>query len=413
VVRMLALVFDPSPARLPLAGALSRIRPWLSLVGPGPLSLREVEEGPRPGRDWVRLEVLRTGVCGSDVKQATLQASSDNPLSALISFPHVPGHEIVAAVAESRADLGWEQGLGVAVDPWLGCVARGYRNPCPACRAGFPPHCARVLNGGPWGSGHGMHLGTVRGLPGGFSQFIWAHRSQIHPLPDGLALGVAVLADPLAVALHAVARAPDFGGGAVLVIGAGTIGLSLALAARTRWPQRRVFVTCAWDRQRSLVAGLGAVPLPSGPESVVRAMSEISGAALARPWRGGPWALGAGTPLVLDSIGAPATMELALRALEPGGTVVTVGVGRPARAETTLTYYKEARILGSNGYGSSGPGGPHLLDSALRLLTERADQVSSWLTHLVPIRGWREAFTAAARPDRSGAIKVTLSLREE
>ena len=410
---MLALVFDPSPVRLPAAGVLSRVKPWLPLAAPGPLSLRELEETQRPGPDWTRLEVLRTGVCGSDVKQATLQASSDNPLSALISFPHVPGHEIVAAVAEPRPDLGWGLGQAVAVDPWLGCAARGYGNPCPACRAGFPPHCSRVLNGGPWGSGHGMHLGTVRGLPGGFAQFIFAHSSQIHPLPDGLDQGVAVLADPLAVALHAVAQAPEGGDGPVLVIGAGTIGLSLALAATTRWPQRSVFVTCAWDLQRSLVADLGAQPLPAGAEAVVLEMAAVCGAALARPWRGGPWTLGAGTPLVLDSIGTPATTQLALRVLAPGGTLVTVGVGRPARAETTLTYYKEARILGSNGYGIAHPGGPHLLDSALRLLTERADLVSSWLTHLAPIRGWREAFMAAARPDRSGAIKVSLSLRED
>ncbi|NNM98073.1 MAG: zinc-binding dehydrogenase, partial [Candidatus Dormibacteraeota bacterium] len=116
--------------------------------------------------------------------------------------------------------------------------------------------------------------------------------------------------------------------------------------------------------------------------------------------------------LVLDSIGSPATMELALRALAPGGTVIRVGVAQPARTETTLAYYKQARVLGSNGYGRSrlGAESPHLLDLALGLLAQGA--ADGWLTHVFPLSRWREAFQAAAQPDRSRAIKVSLELEE-
>ena len=72
---MRALVFDPSPSRIVLAGAVSRWRPWLALRGRAPLFLDEVAEPARPGPDWVRLRVVATGICGSDVKEATLQAS--------------------------------------------------------------------------------------------------------------------------------------------------------------------------------------------------------------------------------------------------------------------------------------------------------------------------------------------------
>jgi threonine dehydrogenase-like Zn-dependent dehydrogenase len=53
-------------------------------------------------------------------------------------------------------------------------------------------------------------------------------------------------------------------------------------------------------------------------------------------------------------------------------------------------------------------GEPHLLDVALDLLAARQGSMARWLTHSFSLSQWRRAFTAAARPDRSGAIKVSL-----
>jgi threonine dehydrogenase-like Zn-dependent dehydrogenase len=257
-----------------------------------------------------------------------------------------------------------------------------------------------------------MHLGTVRGLPGGFAEVIYAHPSQLHLLPVGLDPRLAVLADPLAVGLHALERAGDEPKGPVLVLGAGTIGLGLGLAALHRWPRAMVYVTAAWEHQRSFIGEVGATPLTAARTAVVKEMAAVSGGRLARPWRGGAFAVGGGAELVLDSIGSAATMELGLAALAPGGRIVTVGVGRPQRVEHTLAYYKEARIMGSNGYGVSElmVGRPHLLDVALEILAARPGSMARWLTHSFPLSQWRQAFTAAARPDRSGAIKVSLEL---
>jgi threonine dehydrogenase-like Zn-dependent dehydrogenase len=70
----------------------TRIRPRWGLGGASLLALREIPEPAAPAPDWVRARVLRCGICGSDVKEVLLQAASDNPLSGLVSFPHVPGH---------------------------------------------------------------------------------------------------------------------------------------------------------------------------------------------------------------------------------------------------------------------------------------------------------------------------------
>lgn len=415
VSRMRALVFDPAPRRLPLAALASRIRPGWALGGASLLSLRELPEPSSPGPEWVRLRSQRTGICGSDVKEVLLQAAADNPLSGLVSFPHVPGHEVVAQVEDSGAESGLRKGQLVALDPWVGCVARGLEPACPACLRGFPPHCRCQLDGGPWGSGRGLHLGNIRGLPGGFAEVLHAHRSQCHPLPESLDQEVGVLADPVAVALHALERAGAEPPGPILVLGAGTIGLALTLATRVRWPGAQVWTTAAWAHQLELISGLGAEPFPAGAAQVVPEVARRTGGRLVRPWRGGPWVLGAGPALVLDSIGSGATTELALRCLGPGGRIVVVGVDRPRRTETTLAYFKEAEIIGCNGYGrsASGEGVPHLLDQALQILSERSGELRRWCTHRFPLSRYREAFAQAANPGRGASIKVSLELGED
>ena len=137
---MLGLLFDPRPVRLAVAGALSRVDPLLALSGPSPLRLRRLPDPDPPGLDWVTLEPVLTGVCGSDVTQATLQADWDNPLSGLVSFPHVMGHEIVARISDP-AGSGLTAGEIVVVNPWLGCAPRGLP-PCTACADGMLPLCA-------------------------------------------------------------------------------------------------------------------------------------------------------------------------------------------------------------------------------------------------------------------------------
>jgi threonine dehydrogenase-like Zn-dependent dehydrogenase len=410
-----ALVFDPAPHRLPLAALAARLGPRPALGGWSLLSLREVARPSSPGADWVRLRTLRTGICGSDVKEVLLQAAADNPLSGVVSFPHVPGHEVVAQVEEAGSDSGLRQGQLVALDPWVGCRARGLQDLCPACASGFPPHCRCQPDGGPWGSGGGLHLGNIRGLPGGFAEIIHAHSSQCHPLPPGVDPDLAVLADPLAVALHAVQRAGPEPAGPVLVLGAGTIGMGLTLAARARWPTAPVWTTAAWPHQGSLVSDLGAEPLPARAEEVISEVARRTGARMVWPWRGGPWLMGSGAALVLDSIGNRVTTELALRCLAPRGRIVVVGVAKPERTENTLAYYKEAEIIGCNGYGGSvsGDAEPHILDQALGILAEGGPRLRRWCTHTFPLERYREAFALAARPWPGAAIKVSLELGKE
>ncbi len=409
---MHGLVFDPRPARLALAGAVSRVRPSRSLSAPGPLSLRELADPVPPGPGWLTLRPLHAGVCGSDITQATLQADWDNPLSGLISFPHVMGHEIVARVLGAGA--GFEAGEVVVVNPWLGCLPRGLA-PCPACAAGRLPLCRHTGEPIPGIEGSGIHTGNIRGLPGGMGTRMVAHASQLHRLPAGLDPRAGVLADPLAVGLHAAEQAlagpdPDGAGPGrpadrtVAVLGAGTVGLAVTAGLRCLGV-RSVTTSCAWPYQPALVGALGARAVGARPAAVLSAVAGSEGARMVRPWRGLPWLIGGGgADAVVDAVGSAATLELALAIVRPGGTVVRVGVGRARRAQATLAYFKEVSMVGSNGYRVQD------LERSLAMLASGEAPWPSWLTHRFPLREWRRAFRTAAEPQRHGAVKVSLDI---
>lgn len=414
---MLGLVFDPRPARLAVAGALSRIDPLWALRAPGPLGLRRLPDPASPGPDWVPLEPIFTGVCGSDVTEATLQADWDNPLSGLVSFPHVMGHEIVARVTD-RAGTDLSPGETVVVNPWLGCAARGLP-PCPACADGMLPLCAHQGEPLPGVTGSGIHTGNIRGLPGGMGTRMHAHRSQLRRLPDGLEPRAGVLADPLAVGAHAAeqvlgaghpARSGIVGGaaasGVIVVLGAGTIGLAVAASLR-RLGAERVVVSAAWPYQRALVVALGAETISHRPLAVAEHVAKAAGGRLTRPWRGLPWLIAGGAAAVVDAVGSAATAELSLAIVRPGGLVVRVGVGRARRTQATLTYFKEVTVVGSNGYRRDD------LDVALAMLAGGEVPWRDWLTHRFPLARWREAFRTAARPQDHAAVKVTIANDEK
>jgi threonine dehydrogenase-like Zn-dependent dehydrogenase len=398
---MRGLVFDPSPSRLLIGGLLSRITPAAALSWAGPLALREVPDPDPPGDQWATLEPLFTGVCGSDVLQATLQADRDNPLSGLISFPHIMGHEVVARVTQPR-ETSFRSGEIVVVNPWLGCEARGLMTPCPACQSGLFPQCDRMGEPPVAGTGSGVHVGNIRGLPGGFSTAMVAHRSQLHRWPAGLDPALGVLADPLAVALHAADQVPRDSSSTAVVIGAGTIGLCV-IASLRQSGVRSVLAVAAWPHQLPLARDLGAEPWLWRARPMIERVAGLTGGRVVKPWFGDRWLAGGGADVVIDAVGTTTTTRFALGVVRARGTIVRVGVGRAGRLESSLLYFKEARLVGSNGYRSAD------LDQALAMLADDAPY-RRWLTHVFPLERWKDAIATAARPAQSHSVKVTIEI---
>lgn len=408
---MRGLVFDGALRRL-VVPALIHIASRGRVSGPAPARLRTLPSPELPSPQWARLRPVATGVCGSDVIQMTLQADRDNPLRALVAFPHVMGHEATAVVLEPPASPSpgappVRSGDLVAINPALGCEVGG-RSLCAPCGDGDLTQCEHAGEDFPGHTGGGMHLGNTPGLPGGFGTEMVVHGARLHPLPAGLGCGPAVLADPLAVAIHAVERAgitPDTR--FVLVLGAGTIGLCTAAVLRAVHPQVTPLVTAMWPHLVDEVQRLGAQPIPVGHGAAVTAVQQRTGGRLMEPPGGKPWLLGGGVPRVIDTIASASTSELALAAAASRAIVVEVGVHRPSRTESTLRYYKEVEVRGANAYGRLRSGRPGM-EVALEMLADGRVPGDRWVTHRFSLDDWRKAFAAAAQPQRSGAIKVSI-----
>lgn len=160
-----------------------------------------------PGRGEVTVRVAWGGICGSDMhylKHGGVGAS-------VLREPMILDHELSGFVERPGPGVNeLAPGTPVAIHPALPC------GNCPECRRELRHLCRET-----------RFLGNAAFLPhtnGGFRRLMTVTASQVYALPQGLDVRGACLAEPLSVALHAIARAGDVRGRTILVQGAGPIG---------------------------------------------------------------------------------------------------------------------------------------------------------------------------------------------
>jgi threonine dehydrogenase-like Zn-dependent dehydrogenase len=394
-----ALVFRHNLAReaaSAIGGQVDR-RAFVSRFAP--VRIEDVEEQPLPASDWVRVETTFSGLCGSDVKQILLNGSRDNPLTALVSFPHVLGHEAVGR----RLDTGER----VVLNPWLSCVPRGIDPPCEACREGRYPWCRNFRSGGLPVS---IHLGNCAAAAGAHAERFAAHPSQLFAIPGDVCDDAAVLADPVSVSLRSILLAPPPAGALpVLVYGSGTLAFAAVALLRHLYPECEVWAATRPGVRAALATRLGAhAVLSTVPDQLVAQVARRVGATPLTPWSKRDW-LQDGPAVVYDTIGSVETVETSLRLLTTGGTLVVSGVEPPRRFEWTPLYFKELRVIGSNGFGVETVGGvaKHAMEHYLDFISAGFD-LTPVITHRFPLERWDEAVLTLKDARRTGAVKVLL-----
>ncbi|MDO8213152.1 zinc-binding dehydrogenase [Conexibacter sp. CPCC 206217] len=279
-------------------------------VGPGVVELREVPVPRAPGPGEALLAPEAVGVCGSDLHYFTGELAD-------AAFPRVLGHELAATVTalgpEVDAGLGLAVGSRVAVWPLQAC---GY---CDVCRAGRGNACPnfRLI---------GIHT------DGGLQDALVVPAAQCFPIAAGAAL--ATLAEPLSVAVHAVARGAVGAGEAVVVLGAGPIGQAVGVVALEAGARVLAVDRLAPRLQPSAALGMDTLALHDGVDLVTAA----------RAWAGGD-----GPPVVFEATGAPAVAADALAIVRPAGRVVLVGLpGDDAAIPLGIITRKELDVLGTS-----------------------------------------------------------------
>ncbi len=403
---MRALVIGKDMPRLVVTKLLSALTPR-AFFGPfSPISLREIPTPALPAPDWAVARTHLCGLCGSDYKQVFMNGGFDNPMTAMISWPQVLGHEVVGVIDEVGPGVTQRRiGERVVLNPWLSCATRGLPL-CDWCEQGDLAQC---LNFGRGHAAPGIHSGNSATATGGFAPRVPAHESQWIPIPDEISDDAAVLADPFSVSLHAILRTPPPPGGTALVYGAGTLGLLAIAILRVLHPHVRVLAVARFEHQARLAEKFGAERVFSYRPAlaILEAVAETCGAEIARPWRGLPMLLG-GADVVYDTVSSPETFEVGLRLANIRGSIVALGVEPPRRFEWTPLYFKEIAIVGSNGFGIEEYDGrrQHAMEWYFEFLRTKRIDVTPIITHRFPLGSYRDAFMTCYAQGEHGAVKV-------
>ena len=338
-----------------------------TLFGPEDLRVVDTELGPlAPG--MVRIRFGAGGICGSDMHYFRHARTGDF----VVTSPLVLGHEVAGLVEAVGEGVDWlSQGDHVAVNPSRWC---GH---CGACREGRPNLCENIY-----------FMGSASKTPhmqGGFASLFDAAPAQCVKVPTDLPLAAAALAEPLAVALHAVARAGDVSGRHVALFGAGPIGLLCLLAARLEGAGAVTVVDVA-EAPLVFARGLGAavVDISAGDTPLVER-------AAAQP-----------IDVAFEASGTAAGLASAIRAVRRGGTVVQVGnqPGGEIAVPANAIMAKELDVRGTFRFGDE-------FRRAVDLIVAGKVDVMKLVTAQRPLRAAPEAFRLAL--DRSRSVKVVLT----
>jgi len=394
---MKALVFRNDRVRQAATKLAGFVSPKAFVGALAPVRLVDVAEPTPPTPDWVVCDTVLSGLCGSDTKQIFLDGARDNPLTAIISFPHVLGHEAIAV----RRDTGQR----VVLNPWLSCVPRGIDPPCSACGEGRYPQCRNFTRGVLPSS---LHLGNCAGAGGTHAEAFVAHERQLFTIPDDITDEAAVLSDPASVSLHAILRSPPDPRRPALVYGCGTLGLAAIALLRVLHPDVEVWAASRPGPSAELATKLGATLVPASPDDLVERVAATTPAARLKPWSGKVW-LQDGPGVVYDMVGTPETIETAMRVVDTNGHIVIAGVEPPGRFEWTPLYFKELHVVGSNAFGVEDMHShrKHAFEHYFDLVRGDLD-LTPLITHRFPLTRWQDAVLAVANRDRTGSIKVLL-----
>jgi len=403
---MQALVYHRSIPRYLLSRLFYRFRPRTFLPFLAPLRLEEISLNP-PGPEWVILRTRICGVCGSDLR--LLKGVESLLLEPYASFPAVLGHEVLAEVAEAPTGSDWRPGDRVVVEPVLPCEVRGLP-PCPRCAQGEYNLCENFTGGG---LSPGAILGFHRDAGGGMGEFLAAHPSRLVRLPEQLADEAAVLTDSVASALQPVLDNFPPDGATVVVYGAGIIGQHLIRLFRALGSQARVVAVARYHFQEDLALAGGADHVLMSPNR-----AELGAAVGARllPTTLGGGNLEGGADFFFDCVGSSGSLQEGLLALRGHGVYVLVGTaGSLNRVDLSSLWFRELKLTGSSmfAYGHFQGRKVRTYELAVELLARGDYPTQGLLSHIFPLREYRQAFRVAFNKRRFESMKVALDLRKK
>jgi threonine dehydrogenase-like Zn-dependent dehydrogenase len=338
---------------------------------------------PEPGPGEVLVRTLACGICGSDLhalkhadKFVENSRRAGNRRVMDLGRDVIMGHEFCAEIVEHgpKTTGALKVGTRVCSLPML-------------MRAEGP-----------------QSIGYSNDNPGGYGEYMRLSEALLHEVPNGLSTEHAALTEPMAVGVHAVAKARLEPDDAPLVIGCGPVGLAVIAALRLRGV-RPIVAADFSSRRRELAMALGAdvvidpahgTPWASWREAAI--YRDASRAPVLPLWITGPAVRPA---VVFECVGVPGVLDELMAASPRGTRIVVVGVCmEPDTIHPMLGISKELNLQFVLAYT------PEEFAATLRHLAEGEISASPLLTGEVGLDGVAQAFIDLASPEQHAKILV-------
>lgn len=278
------------------------------MTQPGIIEFNDVDQ-PTPGPNEVLMRTMRIGVCGSDIHVY-------HGIHPYTGYPVVQGHEVggvVAAVGDGVAHVA--VGDKITFMPQVTC------GECHPCRHGMYHICENL-----------KVMGFQTG--GAAQEYFLLPAWNVMKLPEALSLDDAAMIEPIAVAVHALARGGGAEGKRVLVLGAGPIGNLTAQVAKASGAYD-VMITdvSTYKLDKARACGI--------PHAIDTSQTSIE-AAIAAHF--GPDK----ADVILECVGIETTITEAVNAARKGSTIVIVGVfGKKPQVDLGLVQDRELSLVGT------------------------------------------------------------------
>jgi threonine dehydrogenase-like Zn-dependent dehydrogenase len=366
-----------------------------------------------PGRRWVRVRNIVSGVSSEDLAAIYLRRDARTALAATPQPRRLfLGREVCGQVVELGPDVEFLRvGDRVAYQMDQCCATRDIEPPCVNCAAGSYVLCENRFLPGP------------QSIGGGWGDEMLLHERQLFLVPDELSDEQAALLEPTSAAIHAVLRHPPQPGENALVIGAGASGLLLTQTLGVLAPHAVVSVLARYPFQAEEAERAGATHILRTDDPAIVAARVTGGRHYAG--RHATEVIAGGFDVIYDCVGSAETIQRALRWVRAGGTVVQTRMWlTPMQLDLTPVWQREIRLVGAVGHGSEDwPGGADLFDwsgqsggriasfaLAAALMRQGALTPQRLVTHRFPLRELRFALRTARDKAAHGTIKVLLDV---
>jgi len=401
---MKAVQFTFSFPRYGLGLALGRWFPSVLWSGLSCTVMRDVPEPILPGRDWVKIQTILGGICGTDLGNIYLKTSPY--YSPFTSFPFTFGHENVGTIAELGSNVtSWKTGQRVVVDPILACEARGFSDLCEFCAKGEINRCQRFTEGG---LGPGIMTGAAKATGGSWSSHFLAHKSQLVAVPENVSDENAVMVEPFCIGLHAVLIDFPLDDETILILGAGTMGLVTLAALRALGSKARIFVSARYTKQAEAARRLEASEVLHGGDLYAQ-VAERTGAKLLKPTLGKLVVLG-GADRVYECTGSDKSLDDANRLARSGGKVILVGLPGIAKGvDWTAIFDQELQVLAARQFHNAEVWQGktwRCFDLALELMEAGKVDLGWMVSRKYPLRDYKKALTDLESKGSRGIIKA-------